>query len=70
MYLTQNAQILAEHKPWNHENESHHHHHLEKNLMKKWPGMDEKISDQVSGYKLCHVAASLIYSRICVYVHD
>lgn len=47
MYLTQNAQILAEHKPWNHENESHHHH-LEKNLMKKWPGMDEKISDQVS----------------------
>lgn len=48
MYLTQSAQILAEHKPWNHENESHHHHHHEKNLMKKWAGMDEKISDQVS----------------------
>lgn len=46
MYLTQNAQILAEHKPWNHENESHHHH--EKNFVKKWPGMDEKISDQVN----------------------
>lgn len=46
MYLTQNAQILAEHKPWNHESESHHH--LEKNFIKKWPGMDEKISDQVS----------------------
>lgn len=44
MYLTQNAQILAEHKPWSHENNSHHG----KSFAKKWPGIDEKISDQVN----------------------
>ena len=47
MYLTQNAQILSEHKPWNEENNRQH----EKNLMKKWPGVDEKISDQVDKIK-------------------
>jgi hypothetical protein len=45
MYLTQNAQILAEHKPWSHENDSVDKN--EKNFVKKWPGVDEKISDQV-----------------------
>jgi hypothetical protein len=42
MYLTQNvAQILAEHKPWNHENEK-------PNVVKqKWTGASSEVSDQV-----------------------
>ncbi|KAG5684187.1 hypothetical protein PVAND_013427 [Polypedilum vanderplanki] len=47
MYLTQNAQILAEHMPtWNHGNHHHHENDLDKTLHKKFP-VNSEISDQI-----------------------
>ena len=47
MYLTQNAQILSEHMPWNHEN--HLDKLSDKNPMKKWSGqVGSEVSDQVN----------------------
>jgi len=50
MYLTQNAQILAEHMPWNHENQLDKL--SDKSPMKKWSGqVGSEISDQVNKKK-------------------
>lgn len=60
MYLTQNAQILAEHMPsWNHEN--HHDKLTEKSPLKKWPGqVGSEISDQV-----CLFGYGKVSTRMC-----
>lgn len=42
MYLTQSAQILAEHMPWNQHEKEHH----DKSLMRKI-SLNSEISDQV-----------------------
>lgn len=50
MYITQNAQILAEHMPWNHENQLDKL--SDKSPMKKWSGqVGSEIADQVNNEK-------------------
>lgn len=66
MYLTQNAQILSEHMPWNHENQLDKL--SDKSPMKKWSGqVGSEIADQVNKEKGA-INLNCIYSNVKKFV--